>query len=339
MNSSTSHKIRTLFVCRGNTCRSPLCESIFNEILALNSHLQNDFEFAKSAGVSTYTNQVSQGALKIGSIHGLGARMLDHVCTQFRLETFSNYDKILCMDWQNHDGLRAFAHKTQDLEESMKKVLYLRDFEFPETIDYEIDDPICAQLKVYENTYQQCLNCIVRYLMKFKTGSEEIDTSKLNIESFSPDKKNVVFVCRDNEIISPYCESLFNQTLNSSTVAASKFNISSSGKLYDNSNWNTRSCRPDLVEFGKTNGLDLSTHQSNYIFDDILESDFIIVANEHLKRKFIAMDQSDRKNKKYQIIKLTELTNNQEIKPNMDYETIHTLCSLAIQTLFTQILE
>merc|ERR1711879_458069 len=96
----------------------------------------------------------------------------------------------------------------------------------------------------------------------------------------------------------------------------------------------TRNCRPEMVEFAKTKGLDLSTHQSSYVFEDILENDYIVVSSEQIKQKVIAMDRKSRAretgSKKYVIITLQELVRNQELTLKTK-DSIYDLCSLAIK--------
>merc|ERR1739848_324684 len=118
-------KIRIAFICRGNTCRSPLAEALFNGILDTNPHLKTEFEYAKSAGVATYTNKVSRQSLKIGSLYGLGNYLNSHQCTQVKEETFDDFVNILCMDNYNFEALEYYAGNSDD----MKKVEYLRAYD------------------------------------------------------------------------------------------------------------------------------------------------------------------------------------------------------------------
>jgi len=263
--------------------------------------------------------------------------MVEHRCTQFTPETFASCDNILCMDQYNYEELEYFSKNTGNI----KKVQYLRNFD-PSSFSNEIDDPICAQLAVYENTYQQCLTSITNYIQKYKSVSGSIDTSALSGESFSNDKNNVIFICPDNLRISPLCEAIFNQTLKTSQ-SASKFSIFLQGKLYSG-NWEEHKCSQVMIDYGKSKGLDFSTHQCNNVFEDILqENDFIIVPTKDLKRKVKAMDRSRSNSKSYKIITLNELTGNKTFSNlaviNSHYTSLDTLfkvCKMAIDEFFTK---
>merc|ERR1712179_60070 len=219
------------FVCRGNTCRSPLCESLFNEILDANPVLKETFAYAKSAGVATYTDKVSNGAMKIGASHGLAKRMKEHLCTQVSASTFDNYDFILCMDDLNRDYLEEYAGVKA--YENMKKVNFLRSFD-PNSDETQIDDPIGSDLSTYESTYQQVLSCISQYILDNVRTSplyQPVDFSKFTRSGFSASKSSVIFVCKDNRFVSPVLEAIFNKKIRNSSNLSEKFNISSSTSI------------------------------------------------------------------------------------------------------------
>jgi len=287
---ASASKIKTAFVCRGNTCRSPLCEAIFNEILAVNPVLQTHFAPAKSAGVGTYTDRVSRTGLKIGSTHGLRERLEAHRCTQVDAGLFTCFDKILCMDYDNYRQLQRY---NQDAK-LFYKVEYLRSYDAtwkPGKSGYynqnvpEIDDPIGAQAAVYEAVYQQCLTCITAYITN-TIPNVDLDLSTLKSTGWDRNKKSVIFVCQSNTVRSPFCEAIFNSKLEQ---FSSVFNPASSGGTH--TGWGDV-CPDWAISMAKLKKLpDISEHESTQIYDDVFENnDYIICIDEYcvdrLKKKY-----------------------------------------------------
>jgi len=289
-------KIRTLFVCRGNTCRSPLCESLFNNILDANLFLKETFEYAKSAGVQTYTHKVSNGAMKIGAVHGLAKRIKEHQCTQFQTDLFDEYDHILCMDTMNRDHL---AHFSKNVRSAMKKVEYLRSYD-PNSDGVEIDDPIGADLSTYESTYQQCLSCIVEY-MESKTAHikhADINISKFSKNGFSSSKISVIFICDDNLTLSPLCEAIFNKRISEDEYLSEKYNQSSSVRNFSrrNSGWG-ESCPDKLITLmEETHHLDLSMHETDCFSTDVYKNDVVVTIGDKARDKMLMRKAMSNKN-------------------------------------------
>ena len=64
---------KILFVCTGNTCRSPMAEAFFNNIVR-NSEILKDEFYAESAGISAYNGiQASENAPCYGRMNGYPA--------------------------------------------------------------------------------------------------------------------------------------------------------------------------------------------------------------------------------------------------------------------------
>jgi len=270
---STNTKISTAFICRGNTCRSPLCEAIFNQILETNPALSSIFTPAGSAGVGTYTNKVSRTGLKIGAAHGLRDRLQAHRCTQVSSDTFKAYDKILCMDYDNRCQLERYCNDVEQLG----KIEYLRSYDStwqPGVTGYynsnvpEIDDPIGAQAAVYEQVYQQCLACIIAYI-KSRT-SQQLNLTSLHTNAWDKNKKSVIFVCRSNTVRSPLCEAIFNQELDKNPELTARFNPAASGGI--RVSWGDE-CPDELVQRHP----ELSEHEASQIYDDVFDNNDIVV--------------------------------------------------------------
>ncbi len=107
---AASTKIRVLFVCLGNICRSPTAEGVLRHMLAEEApHLSVDID---SAGTADYhigsapDLRSQRAAMRRGiDLSGLRAR-------QVAPDDFERFDLILAMDRQNLRALEALRPRT-----------------------------------------------------------------------------------------------------------------------------------------------------------------------------------------------------------------------------------
>lgn len=116
-------KIKVLFVCLGNICRSPLAEAVFNkktEEKGISHHFEAD-----SAGTSDYhighqpDKRTIQNAEK-------NAVKISHSARQIATPDLRYYDYILAMDAENMEKINALAEADAQIK---GKIFLMRDFE------------------------------------------------------------------------------------------------------------------------------------------------------------------------------------------------------------------
>ncbi len=108
----TDRKIRIIFVCHGNICRSPMAEYIFKH-MAKKAGVEDRFEVS-SAAVSTEEigNDIYPPAkLKLRE-HGIP--FAHHEAHQLTREEYEYYDKVICADFNNLTYLPRIAHVEYD---------------------------------------------------------------------------------------------------------------------------------------------------------------------------------------------------------------------------------
>lgn len=126
-------KIRLLFVCLGNICRSPAAEGIMATVVKKND-LQDMIE-VDSAGTSGW----HEGELPDERMrsHGEGRGYnFDSHARKFRKSDFDNFDYILVMDRQNFSNVRSLATG----KEQTDKIHMMTEFSRQYTHDH-IPDP------------------------------------------------------------------------------------------------------------------------------------------------------------------------------------------------------
>jgi protein-tyrosine phosphatase len=153
-------KVRVLFVCLGNICRSPLAEGIFNEKVK-KAGLETFVE-ADSCGTSNYHIGSQPDPRTIANAFRNGIT-LNHCGRQFSVEDLRNFDYILAMDKSNYNnilrlpGSNEFAHK----------VMLMRDFD-PLEKGGEVPDPYHGGEQGFQNVFDILNRTMISFLAHLK---------------------------------------------------------------------------------------------------------------------------------------------------------------------------
>jgi protein-tyrosine-phosphatase len=135
--------MKILFVCTGNTCRSPLAEAIARKI-AIDRGL-SDPEVA-SAGTSAWDGAAaSDGALLVGMEHGLD--LSHHRAQLLSRELVASSDVVLAMGPHHLERVQALG--------GTNNAYTLAGYASHGKNERAISDPVGAELSVYRATYQE----------------------------------------------------------------------------------------------------------------------------------------------------------------------------------------
>ncbi len=105
-------KIRVMFVCHGNICRSPMAEFIFKELVK-NKGLSDRFEIASSAvSFEEIGNPVYPPAREILARHGISCKGKRAV--HFEYEDYKAFDYIPVMDGSNMRNILRITRGEND---------------------------------------------------------------------------------------------------------------------------------------------------------------------------------------------------------------------------------
>jgi protein-tyrosine phosphatase len=139
-------KIKVLFVCLGNICRSPLAEAIFKtriSELGLISRIEAD-----SCGTAGYHIGDKPDPRTIANARKNGIE-IRHVGRQLSLRDIEQYDFIVAMDRSNYQNIL----NVRGAEHHREKIALMRDFDA--RCDHEdVPDPYYGGEQLFQEVFE-----------------------------------------------------------------------------------------------------------------------------------------------------------------------------------------
>lgn len=142
-NRTPQDKVKVMFVCMGNICRSPSAEAVFHYMVET-SGLKEYVEVASSGTHDAHVGHPADTRSHQAALDR-GVDMSSHRAQHFKKEHFDQYDYILVMDRKNHDHVMRLCPKG-----SQEKVHYFLDFA-PQLNVQEVPDPYSGGPDGFEN--------------------------------------------------------------------------------------------------------------------------------------------------------------------------------------------
>ncbi len=144
-----------LFVCSGNTCRSPMAEAIFNDALDDRPRLRALGVRAISAGTFACEGaEMTDKAEIVLENMGIKLPFFRHRATLFTQELADEADLILAMQELHLEEITALAPHAEEKASTLKGYAAGIDG-FTGTDEYDIEDPFRQPLEVYEEAAQE----------------------------------------------------------------------------------------------------------------------------------------------------------------------------------------
>ncbi|MFZ2906677.1 MAG: low molecular weight protein-tyrosine-phosphatase [Cyclobacteriaceae bacterium] len=156
-------KVKVLFVCLGNICRSPLAEAIFNHKIATMG-LQH-IVMADSCGTANYHVGDSPDPRTIANAKRNGV-MIEHIGQQLSSEHFEEFDFILAMDKSNYENILKLAGASGYAQ----KVSLMRSFE-AEGSHLEVPDPYYGNEKDFQRVFDILDNSMEHFIQHLENTS------------------------------------------------------------------------------------------------------------------------------------------------------------------------
>lgn len=147
--------MKILFVCTGNTCRSPMAEAFLNMIAKEN----NDSTIcAFSRGLAAYGEPASKYSVEASK--EFGAQIDSHISGQLTMDDISDSDIVLTMTKDQSMFLKSEAKKFND-----------KIFSISEYVDTaEISDPYGQNIDAYKKCAELLYNACQKIYKKYLEG-------------------------------------------------------------------------------------------------------------------------------------------------------------------------
>jgi protein-tyrosine phosphatase len=139
-------KVKVLFVCLGNICRSPLAEAIFKDKISKRG--LNHLVEADSCGTANYHVGDSPDHRTIANARKNGI-IIDHVGQQLREEHLTDYDFILAMDASNYQNILRLNGSAMH----KKKISLMRSFDATRDDD-AVPDPYYGDERDFQRVFE-----------------------------------------------------------------------------------------------------------------------------------------------------------------------------------------
>ncbi|MEJ2618948.1 MAG: low molecular weight phosphotyrosine protein phosphatase [Candidatus Thiodiazotropha sp.] len=142
---SKNYKVKVLFVCMGNICRSPTAQGVFRDIVeksGLDDQIGTD-----SAGTIDYHAGGKPDRRARETANKRGIDLNDLRARQVTVADFEQFDYVLAMDHSNYEDLKALCPPG----EAHRLHLFM-DFA-PNRTEQEVPDPYYGGAAGFENVF------------------------------------------------------------------------------------------------------------------------------------------------------------------------------------------
>lgn len=156
--------LKILFVCTGNTCRSPMAEALFNNAV-LHSRLPYRVVSSSSGLHAVRGDRVSPEVLSLLSQEGLD--LSEHSARQLNQTLVEDSDLILVMaGTHKHELCSIFP-------DAVNKTYLLKEFAGEDHAPGDITDPLGQGLEKYQQVLEEIRQCIKKIISKMEDSLHE----------------------------------------------------------------------------------------------------------------------------------------------------------------------
>jgi len=160
--------MNVLFVCTGNTCRSPMAEEVADDA-AGRSNGYRDISFGSAGTFACEGEPASEEAVEV--MQEIGLETEKHKARQFTKELAEWADIILAMEAKHIEQMEAMA---PDEEHKMHTLLgYAQGVDgYPGETGYDITDPYKEDIEVYREARDQITQAVEKVLLRLSKNQK-----------------------------------------------------------------------------------------------------------------------------------------------------------------------
>lgn len=124
-------KIRILYVCLGNICRSPAAQGVMETLVASEGE-QSRFEIDSAGLYGGHAGDLPDKRMRVHAIRR--GYDLTHRSRKVRESDFGSFDLIVAMDESNYDRLREMAPTVEDERKVVRMIDFVKGFPFLDAV-------------------------------------------------------------------------------------------------------------------------------------------------------------------------------------------------------------
>lgn len=151
MTGKADRKINLLFLCTGNTCRSPIAKVLFEDMLS-RSELRHRVRVESAGTMAAEGSPASRFAVEVCREHG--QELSSHNSKTITDKLIADSDLILVMQASHK------AYLSHNRSANRKTIRLLSEFATGPDKDKDIEDPFGGTKEQYELTFTQIKNTL-----------------------------------------------------------------------------------------------------------------------------------------------------------------------------------
>ena len=161
-----------LFVCTGNTCRSPMAEALFDELIDDHPRLRGKVRCESAGTMACDGARITEFAKN--ALVDMGVDASRHRAQQLTAKLADNADLILTMEAQHLDELEAICPQADHKAHTLMG--YVAGVEgFPGDGEFDIEDPFRGQADDYEEVAAEIKAAISKLIEKLDGEMEDFE--------------------------------------------------------------------------------------------------------------------------------------------------------------------